>query len=78
VQLDLVNIQDMQADKWVAPKVNNVLVIPKGLKAAGAYAAIVKKAVVKPRKLVLPAGKSRACQGALVSVGGECVPKLKR
>ena len=78
VQLDLVNIQDMQADKWVAPKVNNVLVIPKGLKAAGAYAAIVKKAVATPRKLVLPAGKNRACQGALVSVGGECVPKLKR
>lgn len=78
VQLDLVNTQDVQADKWTAPPVNNQVVIPKGIQSSGVYAEIVKKAVVgKSRKLVLPKMQQR-CNRGLVSVGGECVPQLKR
>ena len=77
VQLDLVNTQDVQADKWTAPPVNNQVVIPKGIQSSGVYAEIVKKAVIgKSRKLVLP--KQQRCNRGLVSVGGECVPQLKR
>lgn len=77
VQLDLVNTQDVQADKWVAPKVHDQVIIPKGIVASGGYAEIVKKAVVgTPRKLIVP--KSLRCNRGLVSVGGECMPQLKR
>jgi len=80
VQLDLVNTQDVAADKWTAPPVNNVQTIPKGVASSSAYAAIVKKAVVgKSRKLMLPMNKQNLrCNVGLVSVEGQCVPKLKR
>jgi len=80
IQLDLVNTQDVAADAWKAPPVNNVVVIPKGVQSSVGYAAIVKKAVVaKSRKLVLPMNKQNVrCNAGLVSVEGQCVPKLKR
>jgi hypothetical protein len=75
IQLDLVNTQDLAADAWVAPPAADAMTIPKGLKPSPAYAGLVKKLTAPRRKL---SAQGRTCARGLVSVDGECVPKLKR
>jgi hypothetical protein len=76
VQLDLVNREDVGADKWVAPKTPDGKVTPKGIKPTGAYSKLAKKLATKLKfKRAKPASK---CKAGLVAVGGECLPKLRR
>lgn len=77
VQLDLVNTQDLAADAWVAPKQSTGTSIPKGIKAAAQYVGLVKQLTASRRRAAPPA-LVRVCKPGLVSLGGECVPPLKR
>lgn len=91
VQLDLVNTQDLAADKWVAPPPDQ-LVIPKGgLIGRAPIAQLFKKTGMTQAnggmtptnggmtptrgKSMLPKAK---CNGNLVRLEGQCVPKLLR
>lgn len=76
VQLDLVNVQDVVADGWVAPKVVDVIKIPKGIKPSAGYVKLVKS-LAAPKKMKMLKG-AKMCSRGLVAVDGECVPKLKR
>jgi hypothetical protein len=79
IQYDLVNKQDLSADAWVAPKDALTVITPKGMQAASALTAAIRKNRVKPTPLKLRAGTRTACVAPLVSIGnGECAPPLKR
>lgn len=83
VQLDLVNTQDLAADSWVAPPlppVNDPIVISKNLITKAPIAQLLKRTMTPSMtpsrtKGMLPLAK---CNGDLVRVQNECVPKLKR
>jgi len=68
VQLDLVNTQDVKADKWVAPglKLNF-----KGLKtSASPHSASLRRKKPSPKA-------QASCTAPLVNHAGQCVPPLK-
>lgn len=85
VQFDLVNSQDVLADKWVSPPltVNPALVknLPKGVQPSASYTATVRKSIdtsKKPLSTQTKVLRAPACKAGLVAYRGECVRPLKR
>lgn len=74
VYLDLVNTQDLVAEKWTAPKKIDVKKLSQVTRANAQHSSMLKK-------LIAPKGKIRPkllkCSTGLVNVSGQCVPKLK-
>lgn len=75
IQLDLVNTQDVAADKWVAPKNLDVKQLIQLSKPNLDRSKLLREALT-PKKLVAP--KLTRCSEGLVSVSGRCLPKLKK
>lgn len=77
IQLDLVNTQDLAADKWSAPKVIDAAVISGGIIPRPEQTATLTKLLVRKGKIT-PSQVFRTCKAGLVSVGGECVKATRR
>jgi hypothetical protein len=75
VQLDLVNRQDVVADGWVAPKKIDVKKLTPTIKPTMQRSNALRK-LITPKSVV--AAKASRCGEGLVSVSGQCLPKLKK
>lgn len=75
IQLDLVNRQDVVADSWVAPKKTDVKKLTPLIKPTMQRSNALRK-LIRPTTAV--AAKASRCAEGLVSVTGQCLPKLKK
>lgn len=81
VQLDLINIQDLAANKWIAPPKSTPTQIdrqlpPNVVMIDSAYLKLVRSRVTRPKPTNTPT--FGVCRPGLVRIGSECVPKLRR
>ncbi|WP_096329297.1 hypothetical protein [Nannocystis exedens] len=75
IQLDLVNRQDVVADKWVAPKKLDVKKLTPLIKPTMQRSNALRK-LIAPTPVV--AAKAARCGEGLVNVSGQCLPKLRK
>ncbi|MDC0722466.1 hypothetical protein [Nannocystis bainbridge] len=75
VPLDLVNRQDVVADKWVAPKQIDVKKLKPAIKPSMQRSNALRKVMTSKSGF---AAKASRCAEGLVSVAGQCLPKLKK
>jgi hypothetical protein len=90
IQLELLNKEDLAADKWVqppptpltvSPTLMNAAAVPKGIVAPVGYSTNLRKAQSAGKALAMSKRSNKraaACSAGLVSVDGECVIKMKR
>lgn len=76
IQLDLVNTQDVGADKWVAPKNTDAKKLVQVSKPLVPLGNLLRKSLAPQPKLT--PNKLQRCQEGLVNVSGRCLPKLKK
>lgn len=76
IQLDLVNTQDVGADKWVAPKNTDTKKPIQVIRPIVPLGSVLRPSLA-PQKKAAPSKPVR-CQDGLVSVSGRCLPKLRK